>query len=60
MIGCLLWLILFAISWPIALLFVVIYPLVWLLLLPLSLLGMSIAGILAILRAIILWPLRFF
>jgi len=60
MMGCLLWAILFAISWPIALLFVVIYPLVWLLLLPFSLLGLGVAGILAILRAIIMWPLRFF
>ena len=60
MVGCLLWAILFALSWPLALFFVILYPIAWLLLLPLRLLGIGIVGVLEILRVIILLPLRIF
>ena len=54
----LLWLILFVLCWPIALLAVVLYPFVWLLLLPFRLLGIAVGGALALVKAVILLPAR--
>jgi hypothetical protein len=54
----LLWLILFVLCWPLALLAIVLYPLVWLLLLPFRLLGVAVGGILALVKAVILLPAR--
>lgn len=54
----LLWCILLVLCWPVALLAVVLYPLVWLLLLPFRLLGIAVNGVLELLRAIILLPAR--
>ena len=54
----LLWLILLVVSWPLALLALVLYPLVWLLLLPFRLLGIAVEGALGLVRAIILLPAR--
>lgn len=53
-----LWCILLVLCWPLALLALVIYPLVWLLLLPFRLLGMAVDGVLAFLRALFLLPAR--
>ena len=54
----LLWLILFILCWPLALLALVLYPLVWLLLLPFRLLGIAVGGVLALVKAVILLPAR--
>ncbi|WP_229425034.1 MULTISPECIES: hypothetical protein [unclassified Massilia] len=44
--------------WPIALLALVLYPLVWLLLLPLRLLGIAVDGVFELLRAVLMLPAR--
>jgi hypothetical protein len=54
----LLWLILLILSWPLALLALILYPLVWLLLLPFRLLGIVVDGVFQFLKAIILLPAR--
>ena len=54
----LLWLILLILCWPVALLALVLYPLVWLLLLPFRLLGLAVEGVFELLRSIILLPAR--
>jgi hypothetical protein len=58
MIALLLWLLLLVICWPLALLALVLYPLVWLLSLPLRLVGIAVEGVFALLRALILLPAR--
>lgn len=58
MIGFLLWLLLLVVCWPVALLALVLYPLVWLLLLPFRLVGLAVEGVFALLRALILLPAR--
>jgi len=58
MVGFLLWCILLVLCWPLALLALVIYPLVWLLLLPFRLVGIVVTGILEFLRGLILLPAR--
>ncbi len=58
MVGFLLWCILFLLCWPLALLALVLYPLVWLLLLPFRILGIAVDGVLEFLRAIFLLPAR--
>ena len=54
----LLWLILLVLCWPLALLALVLYPLVWLLMLPFRLLGIAVDGTFRLLRAVILLPAR--
>lgn len=54
----LLWLILFVISWPIALLALLLYPVVWLLLLPLRLLGITVGAAFDLFKALITLPAR--
>lgn len=54
----LLFLILLVLCWPLALLALVLYPLVWLFLLPFKLLGIAVEGVFELLRAIILLPAR--
>jgi len=58
MLGFLLWLLLLFLCWPLALLALVAYPLVWLLLLPLRLLGIGVEAVFALLRAVVLLPAR--
>jgi hypothetical protein len=58
MVGFLLWCILLVLCWPLALLALVIYPVVWLVLLPFRLLGIAVEGALEIVRAIIFLPIR--
>ena len=53
-----LWCLLLVICWPVALLALVLYPLVWLLLLPFRLLGIAVEGVFELLRSIILLPAR--
>jgi hypothetical protein len=58
MMKFLLWCILFVLCWPLALLALVLYPLVWLFLLPFRLVGIAVGGALALVRAIIFLPAR--
>ena len=58
MAAFLLWIILFILCWPLALLALVIYPFVWLLLLPFRILGIAVDGVLGLLSALFLLPVR--
>ncbi|HET6208192.1 MAG TPA: hypothetical protein VFD98_15350 [Terracidiphilus sp.] len=58
MIKFLLWCILFILCWPLALAALLLYPLVWLLLLPFRLVGIAVGGALELVRAIIFLPGR--
>jgi hypothetical protein len=58
MIGFLLWLLLLVFCWPLALAALLLYPLVWLVLLPFRLIGITVEGVFALLRALILLPAR--
>jgi hypothetical protein len=58
MIGFLLWLLLLVVCWPLALLALLLYPIVWLLMLPFRLVGIAVEGVFELLRAIILLPAR--
>ncbi|MGN6249718.1 MAG: hypothetical protein ACTHNG_15300 [Ginsengibacter sp.] len=58
MITFIAWLILFVLCWPLALLALVLYPVVWLLLLPFRLLRISVEGVFGLLKEIILLPGR--
>lgn len=54
----LLWLILLVLCWPLALLAIVLYPVVWLILLPFRILGFAVDGVLGLVKGIILLPSR--
>ena len=58
MVKFLLWLILLVISWPLALLALILYPFVWLIMLPFRIVGIAVGGALALLKAIIFLPAR--
>ena len=58
MFGFLLWLLLLVVCWPLALLALVLYPVVWLLLLPFRIVGIAVGGVLELLRAIVYLPAR--
>lgn len=58
MLGFLVWLVLLFLCWPIALLALVLYPVVWLLLLPLRLVGIGVEAVFELLRAVLLLPAR--
>jgi hypothetical protein len=58
MIGFLLWCFLFLLCWPFALAALVLYPIVWLFLLPFRLVGIAVGGALELVRAIIFLPAR--
>ena len=58
MLKFLLWCILLVLCWPLALVVLVLYPLVWLLLLPFRLLGIAVGGVLELVRAIFFLPGR--
>lgn len=58
MIKFLLWCILFIFCWPLALLALVLYPIVWLLLLPFRIVGIAVGGALELVGAIIFLPAR--
>jgi hypothetical protein len=60
MVKFLLWCILFVLCWPIALLALVLYPIVWLILLPFRILGIAVGGVLALVSSIIMLPARLF
>ncbi len=58
MIKFLLWLILVVLCWPLALLALILYPIVWLLALPFRLLGITLSAVFELLKAIITLPAR--
>lgn len=58
MLTFLLWLILLVVCWPLALLALVLYPLVWLLLLPFRLLGIAVEGAFGLVKGLFLLPGR--
>jgi len=58
MIKFLLWCILLVLCWPLALLALLLYPLVWLILLPFRIVGITVTGVLELLKAIIFFPAR--
>jgi hypothetical protein len=58
MISVLLWILLFVISWPLALLVLILYPFVWLLSLPFRLVGITLEAVFAFLKAILFLPAR--
>jgi len=60
MLKFLLWLILLVLCWPLALLALVLYPLIWLFLIPFRLLGIVVTGVLDLVWAVITLPARLF
>ena len=58
MFGFLIWLLLLFLCWPLALLALVLYPVIWLMLLPFRLLGIGVEAVFELLRAIVLLPAR--
>lgn len=58
MIKFLLWCILFVLCWPLALVALLLYPLVWLLLLPFRIVGIAVEGVLELVWALITLPAR--
>ena len=58
MLSFLLWLVVLFLCWPLALLALVLYPIVWLLLLPLRLIGIGVQGVFELLRAVVMLPAR--
>lgn len=58
MLSFLIWIFLFIVCWPLALLALVLYPLVWLISLPFRMLGIAVDGVFELLRAIFMLPAR--
>jgi hypothetical protein len=58
MLTFLLWCLLFFVCWPLALLALVLYPIIWLLLLPFRIVGIAVEGVLELIKAIIFLPAR--
>jgi hypothetical protein len=58
MLGILLWVLLAVLCWPLALMLLVLYPLVWLCLLPFRIVGLAIGGVLELIGAIFFLPAR--
>jgi hypothetical protein len=58
MMTFLLWLVLLIFCWPLALLALILWPLVWLIALPFRLLGFAVDGVLELLRAVFMLPAR--
>jgi len=58
MLNFLLWLLLLVLCWPLALLALVLYPVIWLVLLPFRLLGFAVDGAFSLVRALFMLPAR--
>jgi hypothetical protein len=58
MVTFILWLVLLFLCWPLALAALVLYPLVWLLLLPFRIVGIAVDGVLELVWAVITFPAR--
>ncbi|PYL01484.1 MAG: hypothetical protein DME19_01415 [Verrucomicrobia bacterium] len=57
-IGLVAWCILFVLSWPLAVAVLVLYPVIWLICLPLRLIGITVRAVFALLKAILFLPAR--
>ena len=57
-IGFVLWCLLLVVSWPLAILALVVYPFVWLISLPLRLIGITIGAAFALIRVVLFLPAR--
>jgi hypothetical protein len=58
MAAFILWCILFILCWPVALLALVLYPFVWLIMLPFRIVGIAVHGVFGLLSAMLLLPVR--
>ncbi|MGA2098267.1 MAG: hypothetical protein ABSH39_18350 [Candidatus Acidiferrum sp.] len=58
MVGFILWCILFCMCWPLALLALVLYPFIWLILLPFRIVGIAVDGVLSLVKSIFFLPVR--
>ena len=58
MVSFLAWCVLFVLCWPLALLAIVLYPIVWLLLIPFRIVGIAVDGVLALIRGLVMFPAR--
>ena len=58
MVAFFLWCLLLIFCWPVAILALVLYPFVWLILLPFRIVGIAVHGVLAFLRALFFLPVR--
>lgn len=58
MMKFLLWCLLLVVCWPLALIALVLYPIVWVLTLPFRLVGIAVGGVFELLRAILTLPVR--
>ncbi|MEJ2004842.1 MAG: hypothetical protein P8X57_07745 [Cyclobacteriaceae bacterium] len=58
LITLLLWCILLALCWPLALILLILYPLIWIIALPFRLLGIAVSGIFNLIEAIIMLPFQ--
>jgi hypothetical protein len=56
--GFILWLVLLILCWPLALLALILYPFVWLVLLPFRLVGITVDAVFSLLKAILFLPVR--
>jgi len=58
MVKFLLWCLLLLLCWPLALFALVVYPIVWLLMIPFRVVGVAVDGVFGLLRAIVMLPAR--
>lgn len=58
MLSILLWLFLLIVCWPLALILLVLYPIIWVILLPFRIVGIAVEGVFELIRAIFLFPAR--
>jgi len=58
MMSLILWLLLAIVAWPLALMVLVLYPLVWLLSIPFRIVGVSVRGVFELLESILRLPAR--
>ncbi len=58
MVALVLWLLLLVVCWPLAIAALLLFPLLWLLTLPLRLVGIALEGVFALLRALVMLPAR--
>jgi hypothetical protein len=58
MVKFLLWILLFIVCWPLALLALILYPIVWLLMLPFRLIGITVDAVFSFLKTLLMLPSR--
>jgi hypothetical protein len=58
MLTFLIWVVVLVLCWPLAILALLLYPIVWLLLLPFRLIGITLDGVFSLLRALVMLPSR--